>query len=63
MLTQSNGVPVRVKDVAKVKVGYVPRLGIAGRDHDDDVVAAIVVMNRTQHTNDMLPQVKAEVQR
>ena len=30
VLTQVNGVPVQVKDVAKVSVGYVPRLGIAG---------------------------------
>ena len=40
VLTQTDGVPVRVKDVAKVYVGYVPRLGIAGRDHQDDIVAA-----------------------
>ena len=39
VLGQFNGVPVLVKDVAKVYVGYVPRLGIAGRDHDDDIVA------------------------
>jgi cobalt-zinc-cadmium resistance protein CzcA len=50
-----------VKDLARVKVGYVPRLGIAGRDHDDDVAAAIVVMGRTQHTNDIVPRIKAEV--
>ena len=31
VLTQVNGVPVQVKDVAKVKIGYVPRLGIAGK--------------------------------
>jgi len=61
VLTQLNGVPVLVKDVARVQVGYVPRLGIAGRDHDDDVVAAIVVMSRTEHTNDVLPRIKAEV--
>ena len=36
VLTQVNGVPVQVKDVAKVKIGYVPRLGIAGRDHFDN---------------------------
>ena len=53
VLGQYNGVPVLVKDVARVFVGYVPRLGIAGRDHDDDVVASIVVMGRTQHTNDV----------
>ncbi|MGC8170017.1 hypothetical protein, partial [Salmonella enterica] len=40
VLTQRNGVPVQVKDVAKVSVGFVPRLGIAGRDSNDDVVMA-----------------------
>src|SRR6202041_3080449 len=40
VLTQSNGLPIQVKNVATVSVGYVPRLGIAGRDHDDDVAAA-----------------------
>jgi cobalt-zinc-cadmium resistance protein CzcA len=63
VLAQYNGVPVLVKDVAKVTVGYVPRLGIAGKDHDDDVVLAIVVMNRTMHTNDVLPRLKAEVEK
>jgi cobalt-zinc-cadmium resistance protein CzcA len=63
VLAQFNGVPVLVKDVAKVEVGYVPRLGIAGKDHEDDVVLSIVVMNRTMHTNDVLPRVKAEVER
>jgi heavy metal efflux system protein len=62
VLAQSNGLPIQVKDVANVSVGYVPRLGIAGRDHDDDVAAAIVVMGRTQHTNDIIPKVQAEVE-
>ena len=63
LLFQSNGVPVFVKDVAKVSVGYVPRLGKAGRDHDDDVVAAIVIMNRTLHTNDVVARVRAEIEK
>jgi cobalt-zinc-cadmium resistance protein CzcA len=62
-LGQSNGVPVLVKDVAKVSVGYVPRLGKAGRDSQDDIVAAIVIMNRTLHTNDVVPRVRAEIQK
>jgi len=62
VLTQQNGVPVQVKDVAKIFVGYVPRLGIAGRDHDDDIAASIVVMGRTKHTNDIVPKIKAMVQ-
>ncbi len=63
VLTQNNGVPVLVKDVGKVSVGYVPRLGIAGRDKRDDIVAAIVVMGRTDHTNDVLPKIKAMVEK
>ena len=63
VLAQSNGVPIRVRDVAQVSVGHVPRLGNAGRDSEDDVVAAIVVMNRTLHTNDVAPRIKAEIER
>jgi cobalt-zinc-cadmium resistance protein CzcA len=63
VLSQVNGVPVQMKNLGKVTVGYVPRLGIAGRDKNDDIAAAIVVMGRTQHTNDILPKVKAEVEK
>ena len=61
--SQSGGVPVLVKDVAKAYVGYLPRLGRAGRDGDDDVVNGIVIMNRTMHTNEVLPRIKAEVEK
>jgi cobalt-zinc-cadmium resistance protein CzcA len=61
VLTQSNGVPVQVRDVAKVTVGYVPRLGIAGKDRDDDVALAIVVMGRTYHANDVIPLIKNKI--
>jgi heavy metal efflux system protein len=61
LLFQSKGLPVFVKDVAKVYTGNVPRLGKAGRDNEDDVVAAIVIMNRTLHTNDVVERVRAEV--
>jgi cobalt-zinc-cadmium resistance protein CzcA len=63
VLSQSGGLPIQIKDVAKVSIGYVPRLGIAGRDAEDDVTTAIVVMGRTQHTNDIIPLVEAEVQK
>jgi heavy metal efflux system protein len=63
VLAQQNGVPVQVKDVAKVSVGYVPRLGIAGLDHQSDVVMAIVVMGRTFHTNDVVPRIAAQIQK
>ena len=63
VLTQINGVPVLIRDVAKVSVGYRPRLGILGKDEQDDVVGAIVVMRRTETTSDMLPKVKAAIEK
>ncbi len=62
VLSQNNGVPIQVRDVAAVSVGYVPRLGIWGHDEEDDAVAGIVVMGRTERTADMLPKVKAEIE-
>src|SRR5579863_5319470 len=61
VLSQTSGVPVLVKDVARCYVGYVPRLGIVGKNHDDDVASSIVVMGRTYHTNDVVPRISAMV--
>lgn len=61
VLGQQNSVPIRIREVAKVHVGNVPRLGIAGRDRDDDVVFGIVVMGRSYQTDDVLPMVKSEI--
>jgi cobalt-zinc-cadmium resistance protein CzcA len=63
VLGQNNGTPVLVRDVAKVQLGAVPRLGRAGRDNQDDVVTGIVVMNRTLQTNEVVARVKDEVAR
>jgi cobalt-zinc-cadmium resistance protein CzcA len=61
VLTQSAGVPVLVRDVAKVYAGYAQRLSRASRDDQDDIVFGIVVMNRTLHTNEVIARVKAAV--
>ena len=62
VLSQENGVPVLMKDVGKVSVGYRPRLGILGRDTHDDVVGAIVVQRRTEQTADMIPKVQKAIE-
>ena len=59
--SQPGGIPIVVRDVAKVSVGYLPRLGRAGRDDDDDVTNGTVVMSRVLHTNEVLPRVTAEI--
>jgi len=61
VLSQQNGVPILMKDVGTVSVGYRPRLGILGRDRHDDVVGAIVVQRRTEKTADMIPKVQQAI--
>jgi cobalt-zinc-cadmium resistance protein CzcA len=61
VLNQNNGIPVLVKDIGKVSVGYRPRLGIMGRDRQDDVAGAIVVQRRTEKTAEMIPKVEAAI--
>jgi len=63
VLAQSGGVPVLVKDVAQVALGFTPRQGIAGRDEGGDAVLAIVLMNRGERTLDVIGRVKAAVAR
>jgi cobalt-zinc-cadmium resistance protein CzcA len=53
VVAEQSGVPVRVKDVADVDIGYAPRLGIVGHDDEPDVVQGIVLMRyggETPHT-------------
>src|SRR5215813_3284215 len=63
MLTQSNGNPVLVRDVATVVVGNKPRLGIAGKDADDDIVQGIVLMRRGEQSMPTIERVHAEVEK
>jgi len=61
MLTQVNGVPVLVRDVAEVQVSHAPRLGIVGHDGDDDIVEGIVLMSRDGESLPTLRLVNAEI--
>src|SRR5258707_60254 len=63
VLTQQGGIPVLVSDVAKVQIGYAPRLGLAGRDDKTDVVTGIVLMQKLERTMDVVKRVRAAVER
>ena len=63
VLSQQNGVPVQISDVAKTELGHTQRLGIAGRDKDNDVVEGIVLMRRGDKTLEVLKSIEAEVQK
>ncbi len=58
---QKGAMPTLVQDVAEITEGYMPRLGEAGRDAQNDVVTGVVIMNRTLHTSDVMQRVQAAV--
>src|SRR6202167_11467 len=58
MVSQSNGNPVLVKDVATVTVGEKPRLGIAGLNDADDIVQGIVLMRRGEKSSPTITRVE-----
>ncbi|MGA9514985.1 MAG: efflux RND transporter permease subunit, partial [Pseudolabrys sp.] len=57
-----DGFPVLVSDVATVKVGSKPRLGIAGMNDDDDIVQGIVLMRRGEQSTPTIERVEREVE-
>jgi cobalt-zinc-cadmium resistance protein CzcA len=63
VLAANGGAPVLVSDVARVSVGNLPRLGIAGHDADDDIVQGIVLMRRGAQSVPTIRRVEAEVER
>src|SRR5262249_25683434 len=63
VLTQQGGVPVLLSDVAKVGVGFTPRLGIAGRDDVTDIVTGIVLMQKFERTSEVVARVRAAIDR
>ncbi|HMS06585.1 MAG TPA: CusA/CzcA family heavy metal efflux RND transporter [Burkholderiaceae bacterium] len=54
--------PIFVRDLARVQVGAVPRLGTVGQDDDNDVVTGIVIMRKGENPSEVLKGVKAKIE-
>ncbi len=54
--------PVLLRDVGTVKIGNLPRLGVAGEGQDDDIVMGIVLMQRGAQSLPTINRVKAEIE-
>ncbi|MBF5067007.1 efflux RND transporter permease subunit, partial [Salmonella enterica subsp. enterica serovar Istanbul] len=61
VITEQKGTPVRVHDVSDVEIGPAPRLGMVGRDDDNDVVQGIVLMRYGGETPSTLKGVHERV--
>ncbi|MDZ4075383.1 MAG: CusA/CzcA family heavy metal efflux RND transporter [Hylemonella sp.] len=62
VLDSRNGTPILIRDVAQIKLGSVPRLGITGQDHDDDAVIGIVIMRKGENASVVLKGVKDKIE-
>lgn len=76
VVSNNNGVPVIVNDVATVSISNLPRLGLVGRSDaiidkngkrtvvdDEDAVEAIIVMRKGENPTRVLADLKAEIKK
>ena len=56
IVTTYNNMPVYIRQIARVVMGYQPRLGLVGRNGENDVVQGIVLMRKYEKS---LPTAKA----
>src|ERR1043166_5540390 len=61
VVTQRNGTPVLVRDLAQLVVDSVPTQGIVGQDADDDIVSGVVLMRKGENPSEVLAAVKQRV--
>lgn len=68
VITSKNGIPIRVKDVAQVKVEPAVRIGQVGKNLNNDTVEGIVLMRKGENPTkaiknlkEKLPEIKASL--
>ncbi len=60
VVAAQKGTPVRVRDIGSVGIGTAIRLGVLGRDHEDDLVQGIVLMRKGENPGRVIEGVKAK---
>jgi heavy metal efflux system protein len=63
VVSQQGGLPVVLSDISHNQVGFTPRLGIAARDNQDDILFGIVLMQKLERTMDVVTRVRAAIER
>src|SRR5258706_1036702 len=55
------GVAIRIRDIAEVNTGAVPRQGLVGMNEKDDVVTGIVLMRKGENPTEVLDGIKQKI--
>lgn len=61
IVTNVNGTPILVKEVAEVSISALPRLGQVGRDLQNDVVEGIIVMRKGENPSEVIKRVQDKI--
>ena len=61
VVAEKNGTPVLMRNVAATKEGFQPRLGKVGRDKQDDIVEAIVLLQKGEESLPALGSLRKKI--
>ena len=61
VVSEVNGTPILVKDIAEVRVGAAPRQGLMAQDDEEDIVSGILVMRKGENPSEVLTALKAKI--
>ena len=61
VVAQNKGVPVLIRDIARVSVGALQRQGQAGQDDNDDIVYGVVLMRKGENPSLVLDALKHRI--
>lgn len=62
VVKNQQGIPVLIRDVAKVKLGFAPRFGALTRNGDGEVVGGIVMMLKGENAAQVMERVEERVE-
>ncbi|MBX9687552.1 MAG: CusA/CzcA family heavy metal efflux RND transporter [Candidatus Obscuribacterales bacterium] len=58
VVSSKDGIPIRVRDLAEVKIGPMVRRGQVGKDYEDDAVEGIVLLKRGENPSQVLSAIR-----
>src|SRR5438874_5727781 len=61
VVSERNGTPILVRDLASVTATTVPRQGLVGRDEQDEIVTGIVLMRKGENPSEVLAAMKERI--
>src|SRR5581483_736407 len=61
VVTQRNGTPIYVRDIARVGKSTTPRRGFVAKNSDDDKVEGIVLLRKGENAKQVVERVEARI--